>query len=312
MICVMQPTKSEIIAVLYGGTSSEREVALRSGEAVATALENSGYQVRLIDTGPISEEDLLDSLKGCSVVFPVLHGAGGEDGSVQHWLDNHGYKYVGTKAVVSELCFDKAGFKQAIEKLGIRTPRGGLVDLEAFKQSPLISQPYVLKPFDGGSSVDTFIVRSPESVDTHSIQAAFEKYHEMLLEELIEGVELTVGVLGDQALPVIEIIPPSDGEFDYENKYNGKSQELCPPQHVDQNIQKQAQEIAVHIHRSLGLRDMSRTDIIIRRSDNVLFTLETNTIPGMTDQSLLPKAAAVAGYSMPELCDTLVRRALQR
>jgi D-alanine-D-alanine ligase len=134
----------------------------------------------------------------------------------------------------------------------------------------------------------------------------------MLLEELIEGVELTVGVLGDQALPVIEIIPPSDGEFDYENKYNGKSQELCPPRHVDQNIQKQAQEIAVHIHRSLGLRDMSRTDIIIRRSDNVLFTLETNTIPGMTDQSLLPKAAAVAGYSMPELCDTLVRRALQR
>jgi D-alanine-D-alanine ligase len=137
-------------------------------------------------------------------------------------------------------------------------------------------------------------------------------YHEMLLEELIEGQEITVGVVLDKALPVIEIIPPADGEFDYDNKYNGKTQELCPPEDISNVTQEKAQQIAEKIHLSLGVKDFSRTDIMVRASDEKLFVLETNTIPGMTDQSLLPKAAAVAGLSMPQLCSELVEAALHR
>jgi D-alanine-D-alanine ligase len=134
----------------------------------------------------------------------------------------------------------------------------------------------------------------------------------MLLEELIDGQEITVAVLADKVLPVIEIIPPQDAEFDYENKYNGKTQELCPPQHISEDIQKQAQELALRIHKELGLRDFSRTDIMIRRSDSKLFVLETNTIPGLTDQSLLPKAAAVGGINMPTFVKMLVEAARAR
>jgi D-alanine-D-alanine ligase len=120
-----------------------------------------------------------------------------------------------------------------------------------------------------------------------------------------------VGVLGKQALPVIEIIPPAGGEFDYENKYNGKTQELCPPVHVAEDLQRQAQNLAEQIHSAAGCRDMSRTDFIIR-NDGSIYLLETNTIPGMTSQSLYPKMAATAGISFPDLCDRLVQMALSR
>jgi D-alanine-D-alanine ligase len=133
----------------------------------------------------------------------------------------------------------------------------------------------------------------------------------MLLEQLVEGVEIAVPVLDNHALPVIEIIPPSGGEFDYENKYNGASQELCPPQHVTQSVQHRAQQLAEKIHSLCGCRDYSRTDMIVR-PDGSLTVLETNTIPGMTEQSLFPKAAAVAGLSMAELCTQLVELALSR
>lgn len=320
--CLMQPSQKETIAVLYGGVSSEREVSLRSGKCIGAALEQAGYTVRMLDTGPMPEAELLEKLRDCAVVFPVLHGADGEDGSVQSWLEGHGFKYIGADAATSALCLDKIRYKEAVLQYGIRLPEGKLVDFETFKQSPLINRPYVLKPFDGGSSVDTFIARDPQTVDTQAVRAAFEKYHQMLVEELIEGVEITVGVLDDKllhdgkidstALPVIEIIPPADGEFDYENKYNGKSQELCPPQHVEAEVQKQAQETARHIHRALKVRDISRTDMIVHTGDNTLYVLETNTMPGMTDQSLYPKAAAVAGYSMAQLVDKLVQNALRR
>ena len=133
----------------------------------------------------------------------------------------------------------------------------------------------------------------------------------MLLEELVEGIEITVAVVGDQALPVIEIIPPEAGEFDYENKYNGRSQELCPPEHVAEDIQAEARDLALRTHNLTGCRDFSRTDMILTPLGE-LWILETNTIPGMTDQSLLPKAAAAAGIPMPLLCDRLVQMALAR
>lgn len=300
------------VALLFGGSSSEREISIKSAQSVGTALENAGYSVHKIDTAPLKSDQLLQELKNCDVVFPILHGAGGEDGKPQAWLESHGFAYIGSDSSSSEICFNKARYKNAVSRFGIVTPQGGLVNRESFITSDLITRPFVLKPNDGGSSVDTFIAREPGNFDSNAINKALDHYGEMLLEELIIGTELTVGILNESTLPVIEIIPPSDEEFDYENKYNGKTQELCPPEDIAEDIQKTAQTIALKIHRQLRLRDMSRTDMMLRSSDNALIILETNTIPGMTDQSLLPKAAAASGVDMVQLVRALVDSAIAR
>lgn len=186
-----------------------------------------------------------------------------------------------------------------------------MVNVRSLWESEFVKQPFVLKPNDGGSSVDTFIVRDVANCDRNSIEDAFRRHPQMLLEELIAGQEITVGILLDEALPVIEIVPPQDGEFDYENKYNGQTQELCPPRSVSSDIQRQVRHLALRIHELLGVRDMSRTDMMIS-PDGSLWVLETNTIPGMTAQSLLPKAAAVAGYDMQAMVHRLVEAALRR
>jgi D-alanine-D-alanine ligase len=300
------------VAVLAGGASDEREISLRSAVAVVRALKEAGYEVIEADPAHIDKSELLRRIKKVDVVFPVLHGIGGEDGTLQSWLESNSIVYIGADSNVSAFCFDKRQSKPKLQELGLITPRGETVELGAFQASGLSMHPYVLKPYDGGSSVDTFIVRNPAAADISNITDAFDRHGSMVLEELIDGPEITVGVLGEQALPVIEIIPPADQEFDYENKYNGKTQELCPPQNIPEDVQAEAQRIALKLHRELGILDMSRTDMIVRRSDNAIVVLETNTIPGMTDQSLLPKAAAAAGITMPELVSRLVESALSR
>jgi D-alanine-D-alanine ligase len=299
------------VIVLSGGTSDEREVSLRSGSAVAAALQAAGHTVSTLDPAD-GLEPRLEELKSADVVFPVLHGLGGEDGVLQKQLDEWGLCYVGTGAEASALCFDKWQFKQLMQGHDLPNPVGELVDEAAFRSSALTAAPYVLKPNDGGSSVDTIIKRA-ETPDPHApvIHDLFERHGKMLLEELVSGTEITVAVLGERALPVIEIIPPPSGEFDYENKYNGASQELCPPKNVEVPIQERAQQLALQVHQLAGCRDFSRTDFMID-SDGQLYILETNTIPGMTNQSLFPKAAAAAGLSFERLVDELVQMALAR
>lgn len=191
---------------------------------------------------------------------------------------------------------------------GLSVAASAEVSFEDFKSSPLKDKPFVLKPIDGGSSLDIVIVRDITTLPEAQIETVFTKYNTLLLERLIEGAEITVGVLGAEALPVVEIIPPADGEFDYENKYNGATQELCPPQHVSASAQAAAKKLAVEIHNLTGCRHYSRTDMIVQKDDR-LIVLETNTLPGMTDQSLFPRAAAAAGYTMSELTDKLVKLA---
>jgi D-alanine-D-alanine ligase len=241
----------------------------------------------------------------------VLHGAGGEDGVLQEWLEEQGARYVGSDTAASALCFDKHRFKQHHQKHNVKMPAGHMVVINDIWQSPLTKKPFVVKPHDGGSTIDAFIVRQPHKAPKTEIEAALNKYGKMLLEELIEGIELTVGVVGDTALPVIEIVPPEGAEFDYENKYNGATAELCPPKRIDKPTQRLAQDLALKIHDFSGCRDLSRTDFILTQ-DGELVLLETNTLPGMTDKSLLPKAARQAGYDMPQLCDLLVQFALAR
>ncbi len=297
------------VIVLAGGTSNEREISLRSGAAVMEALQQKNHQVKMLDPAD-GLDNLSDDLKKVDVIFPALHGEGGEDGILQHFLEDHGIKYVGPDSRASALCFDKVRYIELLESQGIVVPLTELVDFEEYRKSRLADKPFALKPNDGGSSIDTFIVRDLQKINNASIKEAFARHRKLLLQELVVGDEITVAMLGDEPLPAIEIVPPKGGEFDYENKYNGKTRELCPPEQVNQTAQKQAQVLAQRIHRLTGCRDMSRTDIIVT-ANNELYVLETNTIPGLTGESLLPKAAREAGYDMPTLCDKLIQMALE-
>jgi len=295
------------VNVICGGNSAEREVSLRSGAAVAKALENAGYKVAVLDPVAAGIDEIVD----CDVVFLVLHGAGGEDGTIQTELEKRGIKFVGSGSVASALCFDKWEYRKVITAAGLPMPKADTVQHREHAVHELAQDLHVLKPINGGSSIDTHIVRELGKIPHAAIAETFKRYQTMLIEELIDGTELTVGILGDAALPIIKIVPPEAGEFDYENKYNGASQEIVAPEDVDASIQKAAQELALKAHQLTGCRDFSRTDIMCDKTGK-LFLLETNTIPGMTDQSLFPKMAAAAGLPMPTLCKQFVEMALNR
>jgi D-alanine-D-alanine ligase len=285
------------ILVLLGGVSNEREVSLRSGKAVEEALKRSGHEVLEYDPAE-GYEGLAKYVGQVDFVFPILHGQGGEDGELQTELERLGFKYLGSDSAVCKLCFDKNAFKEKIQAFNVPTPAWEVVTEETFQNSPLRQKPYVLKPIEGGSTIDCFIIRNLAS-DSPDLKI-FDKHQEMLLEELIEGTEITIPVLDKKALPVIEIIPPEGKEFDYENKYNGASQEICPPKNVATEKQQEAQKIAETVHNKLGVRHLSRTDIMIDKVGK-LWVLELNTIPGLTDQSLFPKSAKMAGIPMEDL-----------
>lgn len=292
--------------MLTGGVSNEREVSLRSGKAVADALRSKGHEVALIDP-----RDGLGDIGKPDVVFPALHGAGGEDGTIQAALEVRGLSYVGPGVAASALCWDKWLYRQILQAGGLPIAEGELVTQASIWQSNLSKKPFVLKPIQGGSTLDSFIASNPGSIDKTQLEQTLKRYGVMLMEELIEGAELTLSILDRQPLPAIEIIPPEGSAFDYENKYNDATQELCPPQNVSKEVQKQAQDLALRAHKLTDCRDLSRTDIIAGKNGRLVI-LETNTLPGMTDQSLYPKAAAAAGIDFPSLCDKLVKMAQAR
>jgi D-alanine-D-alanine ligase len=297
------------IAVIAGGMSDERAVSIRSGAAVAEALRAANYDVVELDYSD-NWDNSLATLSSCKVAFIALHGKGGEDGEIQAKLEAANIPYVGSGSASSALCFDKFRFSKLMIENGIPTPLTLLVDKNEYVHSDLIKKPYVLKPNDGGSSIDTFIVRDI-GLDNQRQLDSFERHTKMILQPLISGAEITVAVIGDDTMPVIEIIPPIDMEFDYENKYNGATQELCPPKNISSENQLKAQNLALKVHDLCKCRDMSRTDMIVDEKGD-LTVLEINTIPGFTAQSLLPKSAAIFGYSMPQLVDLLIKRALSR
>lgn len=294
------------VLVLYGGNSNERDVSLRSGSAIAKAVEQIGYDCVLAD--PHSSDFGLESyLHDIDVVFPALHGAGGEDGSIQTQLEQAKVPFVGSNSAASKLCFDKWAYKQLLQSSGLPVSIGKKVSLNDINHS-YFSQPFVLKPFNGGSSLDTLIIRQPDDSALVQTESLLKKYPEMLLEPLVEGIEVTVGILNQEPLPVTEIQTPEGLEFDYENKYNGLTREICPAESISEEVQQKAQQLALQIHNLCGCRHMSRTDIIIDPAGS-FHVLETNTIPGFTEASLLPLMAKQAGYSMSQLVKELLRSA---
>lgn len=284
------------VIVLGGGSSAEREVSLRSARAVMDALDKAGFSFSFTD--PAKDKSYLSADPEKNIIFPILHGKFGEDGTLQKGLEGKGLAFLGSGSLSSKNCFDKWRTIKILKQEGIRVPRGGLITFNEYFDHELAAKPHVLKVINGGSSIGTYMVR--EGAVSRGRAGEIFSQGKMIIEELIEGVELTVPILDDKALPVIEIQPPEDGEFDYENKYNGRTKELCPPPSIDEAGQKQIRQLAENVHRIMGCRHLSRVDIMLDK-DNNPYVLEINTIPGMTGQSLFPKSASQVGIDMPEL-----------
>lgn len=291
--------------VLGGGSSPEKDVSYRSATAVKEGLEALNHTVTYLDPSTLPLEELLSAARQSDGVFPILHGFGGEDGALQQHFEPAGIPFFGPDAAACANTYDKVVFKKILEAHGIPTPAWNTVSVNSFAEEPLTRAPFVLKPIGGGSSIDTFIVRSLP-FDSAPMLDALSRYDTMLIEELIEGSEITVGILEGEALPVIEIVPPTDGEFDYENKYNGATTELCPPENVSDAVQAKAQALALEIHAVTQCRHLSRTDMLINDKGE-LFVIDTNTIPGLTSESLFPKAAKVAGYDWVALVERFTK-----
>lgn len=296
------------ITVLFGGPSSEREVSLNSGRAVAAALESLGHEVCLADIHP---EDLSALDRPADFVFIALHGAFGEDGRIQQILDERGIRYCGSGAAASALAMDKVATKCRFMECEIPTPAFDVVTAGRIeKVLETRRPPVVVKPIAEGSSIDTHIIRDGGRL-RETLEQMCAQYGRCLLETFISGLELTVGVLGDQALPPIEI-RTQRGFYTYQAKYIDDSTQYVFDIDLPEEVLARIRTLSVKAHQSLGCRDFSRVDWMVDAVTHQPYALEVNTIPGFTDHSLLPKAAARAGLSFPSLCQRIVDMALQR
>ncbi|MBL9175819.1 MAG: D-alanine--D-alanine ligase [Verrucomicrobiales bacterium] len=294
------------IAVLLGGPSAEREVSLRSGGAVSGALKALGHHVTCVDPVPGN----LRIPPGTDVAFLALHGTYGEDGTVQSELESLGIPYTGCGVEASRTAFDKVLTKVRLVDARIPTARSAVF---RSPDSPWPgrdwSPPVVLKPIHQGSSVGLQFVDDVASFPS-ALRESFRHDSGVLMEERILGRETTVGILADAPLPVVEVRPQS-GAYDYSSKYTaGRTEYFCPADFPAETTQR-IQETAIRAFRAVGGRDYARVDIMVRK-DGSPVVLEVNTLPGMTETSLLPKAAAASGMDFPALCQRMVELALGR
>ena len=293
------------ITVMHGGPSTEREVSLRTGTAVARALRSVGHEVHELD--PKTPDWILPP--HTDVVFLALHGTYGEDGTVQQQLDKVGVAYTGCDAQASRIAFDKVLTKQRCVDAGVPTPKFLVVDSPTVPWPGGWQPPVVVKPVRQGSSVGLqFVERVADWAD--ALREAFRYDTQLLVEERIDGCETTVGILDGVALPVVEI-RPKQGAYDYRNKYTTGATEYFCPAPLDRAITERIQATAMRAFQAIGGRDYARVDVMVRANDEPL-VLEVNTLPGMTETSLLPKAAAAAGLSYEALCQRMVELAMKR
>jgi D-alanine-D-alanine ligase len=292
------------IAVMLGGPSAEREVSLRSGAGVAQALRSLGHHITEVD--PRDGTFVLP--EKTNVVFLALHGTFGEDGVVQEQLEKLGLPYTGCDSAASRVAFDKVLTKQRCIETGVPTAKFIVVDSDKTPWPMGWQPPVVVKPVRQGSSVGLqFVERVADW--SEALREAFRYDSQLLAEEKIIGRETTVGILADIALPVVEVRPKS-GSYDYRNKYTAGNTDYFCPADFDAATTRAIQDAALGAFRAIGGRDYSRVDVMVRPNGEPV-VLEVNTLPGMTETSLLPKAALAAGMSYAELCQTMIDLALQ-
>lgn len=292
------------VAVLMGGPDEEHEVSLASGQAVAGALQNCeqvDVVAQVVDTPRAEELARLD----VDVIFPVLHGAWGEGGGLQRELEAAGCRFVGSSSIVAAAAMNKVRTKEVAVDMGIPTPAWQVLSPGMERD---ITVPVVIKPPAQGSSIDLHVCTDERALDLHRADLE-SRYEELLVEACITGREITVGVVDDEVLPLVEIIP-AEGFYDYEAKYlrddtrYNINPDLPPP------LVEACRNHALRLGRALGCRDLYRVDFIV--DQQVPWMLEVNSMPGFTEHSLLPMAAQAAGRSMARLCEDLVRIAAGR
>jgi D-alanine-D-alanine ligase len=293
------------ITVMLGGPSAEREVSLRSGAAVARALRSLGHDVTEVDP----KDGQFDLPPKTDVVFLALHGTYGEDGTVQRRLDELGALYTGCDAEGSRIAFDKVLTKKRCVKARVPTAKFLVVNSEKTPLPKGWQPPLVVKPVRQGSSVGLQFVERIEDWQK-ALAEALKFDSEVLVEEKIVGRETTVGILGGEPLPVVEV-RPKVGSYDYKNKYTAGCTEYFCPAEFDSATAKRIQSAALGAFQAIGGRDYARVDVMVRAGGEPV-VLEVNTLPGMTETSLLPKAAAAAGLNYAQLCQRMVELALKR
>ncbi len=297
------------IGILMGGFSSEREVSLKSGRAVQKALSRQGYDVVIIDFD--DEKELIRKLRSANVdcVFNALHGRFGEDGGAQKILDDLEIPYTGSGVYASRLAMDKIASRKIFEQNRIPVPEYRVFNKKTSKGQGLdLKFPLVVKPAKEGSSIGLFIVDTPAALFV-ALKRAFAFDEDIVVEKYIQGREITVGILEDNPLPVIEIVPKNKF-YDFQSKYTPGMSDYIVPADLSEDTARIVQDTALKAHKLLGCRCFSRVDIMLD-SNNRPVVLEVNTIPGFTATSLLPKAAAAYGIDFPHLCRKMVCSALE-
>jgi D-alanine-D-alanine ligase len=304
------------IGVVMGGCSSEREISLKSGKGVFAALTNAGCDAVAIDIQTTDEAEILKQLKDerIDIVFLILHGKFGEDGTIQAIFDKAGIPYTGSGPEASRLAMDKASTQTLLQKNGILVPPFFVLNkAEQAKADEFLREiggcPVVVKPSGEGSSIGITIVHRPEDF-TAAVEKAFEYGQKVLVERYIAGRELTSGILGGEALALIEIKPTHEF-FDFTAKYQKGLSDYIVPAQIEENQARQIRETSQKVFALTGCRDMARSDFILDAAGKVYF-LEINTIPGFTEMSLLPKAARQQGISFDDLCVRLIGFAASR
>ncbi len=311
---------AERVAVLAGGRSPEREVSLRSGHRVMTALRSRGFDAFVVDP---TEQPLVEALSAApiSACYVALHGKEGEDGTVQRLLELLDVPYTGTPPYGCETTFDKVLAKDVLSAAGIPTPPWAVVEAAALRDlgagailhrlAERVSLPAVVKPSRAGSAMGlTFVEREADL--PHAVMNALSFSEAAIVEHRIDGTEVAASMLGspDDALPLVEVTPKS-GVYDYAARYTAGATEYHAPARLDPDVTARVQTVAAHTFRALGQRDVSRADVLVA-GDGTPWVVDVNVSPGMTDTSLLPMAAQAAGIAFADLCERVLRLALIR
>lgn len=306
---VMAAVEAPKINLLLGGASNEREISLKSGSAVAQALRNGGFDVTVTD---VTECRLLPEMREADVVYPVLHGGFGEDGRIQKVMEEAGLRFVGSGSAASLLTMDKIATKRLLDRLGIPTAKWSVVTRDRRELPQNLKLPLILKVPMEGSTFGIVKVERAEEWDA-ALEKEFAMAGELLVEEYIDGIEITVPIVNGEVLPAIEIKSPH-GFYDYDAKYvykDGHTEYFCPAHSLSAEQVADASRQAVKFYLGAGCRDILRVDFIVGK-DGVPYMLEGNSIPGCTATSLVPKAAKVSGISFEKMTATLVYAAMRR